>query len=327
MERRIVIWLYICCFMVFAMAVIGAITRLTESGLSITEWKPVSGAIPPLSDAQWRHEYELYRQSPEFRATPFWMSLVDFKHIFFWEWLHRLVGRLIGLVYALPLLWFAVKKQIPAGYGWKFVGVLALGALQGLLGWWMVESGLVDRPSVSHFRLAAHLLLALTIYSCMWWLALSVDSGRRIGDGTQSPVIRRLLPHALISLMLIVVTITWGAFTAGLHAGKIYNTFPLMDGRFTPAGAAHPLIEPGWVQFMHRWLAITTGLTILALAWRVRDAALGVMVFIQIGLGISTLLSSVWLPLAAAHQAGAVILLTLLLRATHRIVYRAENTT
>ncbi|HTK86002.1 MAG TPA: COX15/CtaA family protein [Patescibacteria group bacterium] len=319
MERRIVVWLYICCFMVFAMAVIGAVTRLTESGLSITEWKPVSGAIPPLNEAQWQHEYDLYRQSPEFHAKHFWMSLADFKHIFFWEWLHRLVGRLIGLVYTLPLLWFAIKKQIPPGYGWKFAGVLALGASQGLLGWWMVESGLVTRPSVSHFRLAAHLVLALTIYSCMWWLALSVDGRRNAADGTTKDYqLPSTVYHAMFSLALLVTTITWGAFTAGLHAGKIYNTFPLMDAQFTPTGAAHPLTEPGWVQFTHRWLAITTGLTVLALAWRVRDAALAIMVFIQIGLGISTLLSSVWLPLGALHQAGAVILLTLLLRTLYR---------
>lgn len=323
MERRIVAWLYICCFMVFAMAVIGAVTRLTESGLSITEWKPVSGAVPPLNAAQWQHEYDLYKQSPEFHAKHFWMSLADFKRIYFWEWLHRLVGRLIGIVYALPLLWFAVKKQIPAGYGWKFFGVLVLGASQGLLGWWMVKSGLIERPSVSHFRLAAHLVLALTIYSCMLWLALSINY--RPGAGTLPPVSRRLLPHAVFALGLLATTITWGAFTAGLHGGMVYNTFPLMDGHFHPSGAAHPLTEPGWVQFTHRWLAIISGLTIMALAWRLRDAWLAIMVFVQIGLGISTLLSSVWLPLAAIHQAGALILLTLLLCALYRVVNFSER--
>jgi cytochrome c oxidase assembly protein subunit 15 len=300
--------------MVFAMAVIGAVTRLTESGLSITEWKPVSGALPPLNAAQWQHEYDLYKQSPEYHARHSWMSLSDFKHIYFWEWLHRLWGRMIGLVYALPLLWFAAKKQVPAGYGWKFFGVLVLGASQGLLGWWMVKSGLVDRPSVSHFRLAAHLVLALLIFSCLWWLALGLK------NKTRAPVTGKLLKlHGVAALLLLVATITWGAFTAGLHAGLLYNAFPLMDGNLTPSGAPHPLTEPGWVQFAHRWLAVTTGLIILWLSWRVRDLALAAMVFVQIGLGISTLLSGVMLPLAALHQAGAIILLALTLRALHVI--------
>jgi cytochrome c oxidase assembly protein subunit 15 len=159
----------------------------------------------------------------------------------------------------------------------------------------------------------------------MWWLALSVNGEQRKGAGTSSSVTFPLLPHAVFALALLATTITWGAFTAGLHAGKIYNTFPLMDGQFTPAGVTHPMTEPGWVQFTHRWLAILTGLTILTLAWRACDLVLGIMVLIQIGLGISTLLTSVWLPIAAAHQAGAIILLTLLLRALHRVVFRSSE--
>ena len=308
--RAVIYWLYLCCFMVFAMAVIGAITRLTESGLSITEWKPVTGALPPLSHEAWEHEFNLYKQSPEFAQKHFWMELADFQKIFFWEWLHRLWGRAIGIVYALPLLWFFIRKQIPQGYGLKLLGILALGGLQGALGWWMVASGLIDRPSVSHFRLATHLLLALVIFSAMWWVALSLNGSRRIDR----------LPFTLYCLLLLLlITITWGAFTAGLDAGVIYNTFPMMDGGFTPPGAPDILHNHGWVQFTHRWLAVATGLAVFAFAWRTKNLWLALMVFVQIGLGISTLLTQVAIPLAAAHQAGAIILLALLLKSMQNL--------
>lgn len=306
-------WLYLCCFMVFAMAVIGAVTRLTESGLSITEWKPVTGALPPLTHEAWQREFALYKQSPEFAQKHFWMELSDFQKIYFWEWLHRLWGRTIGIVYALPLLWFWVRKQIPPGYKLKLLGILALGGLQGAVGWWMVASGLVDRPSVSHFRLAAHLLLALLIFSAMWVVALSLRARKRQTTAKK----RSLVMHGYLSLFLLFCTIAWGAFTAGLDAGMIYNTFPLMDGSFTPPGTAAILHDHGWVQFTHRWLAIATGLIILIFAWRVKDGVLAAMVFAQIGLGIATLLSQVYIPAAAAHQAGAIILLALLLKAIH----------
>jgi cytochrome c oxidase assembly protein subunit 15 len=298
--------------MVFAMAVIGAVTRLTESGLSITEWKPVTGALPPLSHEAWQKEFDLYRQSPEFAQKHFWMELGDFQKIFFWEWLHRLWGRTIGIVYALPLLWFFVRKKIPAGYGGKLLGILFLGALQGAVGWWMVASGLVDRPSVSHFRLAAHLGLALLIFSAMWWVAMELrvsSSELRANPATRRPQLATLLP-----LFLLAITIVWGAFTAGLDAGLIYNTFPLMQGQFTPPGGVDILHDHGWVQFAHRWLAMATGLTTLLYAWSAKNPWLGGMVFVQIGLGISTLLTQVNIPLAALHQAGAIILLALLLK-------------
>lgn len=307
--RALIYWLYLCCFMVFAMAVIGAITRLTESGLSITEWKPVTGALPPLTHEAWQHQFDLYKQSPEFAQKHFWMELGDFQKIFFWEWLHRLWGRTIGIVYALPLLWFFIRKKIPKGYGAKLLGILALGGLQGVIGWWMVASGLVDRPSVSHFRLAAHLLLALLIFSAMWWVALSLNDGK---------LKNKPLPRIVLCLpLLLLITIAWGAFTAGLDAGMIYNSFPLMYGHFMPPDAPDILHNHGWVQFTHRWLAMATGIAILAFAWRVKNIPLAVMVFIQVGLGISTLLTQVMIPLAAAHQAGAIILLALLLKSIH----------
>jgi cytochrome c oxidase assembly protein subunit 15 len=318
-NKSLVIWLFLCCTLVFAMATIGAVTRLTESGLSITEWHPVSGALPPLNAAQWQHEFDLYKRSPEFQAKHFWMSLSDFKHIFFWEWLHRLVGRSVGIAFAVPLLYFWRAKRIPRGYGPRLLLILGLGFLQGFVGWFMVESGLVNRPSVSHFRLATHLCLALVIYSAMFWTALDLLSSP---DHQLSRENRKWIKiHGLLALLLLATTIVWGAFTAGLHAGLEYNTFPGMDGHWMPDEpfSLRALATiPGWVQFTHRYLAQTTGLVILLYAVRLRNWPLGLMVLVQIGLGISTLLSQVWMPLAAIHQAGAIVLLSLLLVSLQR---------
>lgn len=308
-HRALIIWLYACCFMVFAMAVIGAVTRLTESGLSITEWKPVMGALPPLSAEAWEAEFALYRETPEFQHKHSWMELDDFKQIYFWEWLHRLWGRAIGLVYAVPLLWFWARRQIPAGYGWRLTGLLALGGLQGFVGWWMVKSGLVDRPSVSHFRLAAHLGLALVLFGLLQWFAMDLrhkfDAARR-------------QPEGWWGLALLSLTIIWGAFVAGLDAGMIYNSFPLMNGSLLPP---EPLLDfwhqHAWVQFTHRWLAMVTGVYLLWLAFKRTDHALAVMTCVQIALGVATLLTLVMIPVAALHQAGAVLLLALLLRNIH----------
>lgn len=316
-------WLLFCCLMVFTMCVVGAITRLTESGLSITEWKPITGAIPPLSQEHWQREFDLYKASPEFASKHFWMNLEDFKNIYVWEWSHRLLGRLIGLVFALPLLWFALRRQIPAGYGRKFLVLLALGGAQGFMGWYMVKSGLVDRPSVSHFRLAAHLGLAVLIFSLMWWYALDL---MKKPAGAAVAVSAGLKKHGWAMLALLALTMVWGAFTAGLDGGMIYNTFPKMDAYWIPPELTfnapawwNALHAPAAVQFVHRVLAMVTGLGILALGLRARDAALSVMVIIQVGLGIATILSQVIIPVAALHQAGALILLALLLRRLHRL--------
>jgi heme a synthase len=185
-ERPLAIsnWLLAVASLVFLMVVVGGITRLTESGLSITEWKPVTGAVPPLSHAAWQHAFDLYRRTPEYLEIngPAGMTLAQFKFIFFWEWLHRLLGRLIGIAFALPLLWFAAKRAIPQGYGWKLFGLLVLGGVQGALGWYMVMSGLVDRTDVSHFRLSAHLLLAFAIMSALIWVALDLRQVARTGE-------------------------------------------------------------------------------------------------------------------------------------------------
>ena len=310
--NRIINWLYVCCFMVFAMAVIGAITRLTESGLSITEWKPIAGALPPLNETAWQEQFALYQQSPEFATKHNWMQIEDFKKIFFWEWLHRLWGRMIGVVFAIPYFYFLIQRKIPEGFKVRLFGIFLLGGLQGVVGWWMVASGLIDRPSVSHFRLATHLVLALTIFAAMWWTILDLKKSQN--PPPSQPV---KSGHAIATLVLLAITITWGAFTAGLDAGLMYNTFPMMDGSLTPSGHPDILHDHGWVQFAHRWLAVTTGLMALALAARRKNAALAFMVFVQIGLGIATLLSQVNIALAALHQAGAIILLMVLLKEVH----------
>ena len=320
--RPVAVWLFVCCAMIFAMVVIGGITRLTWSGLSITEWQPVTGAIPPLSAADWQVEFAKYQQSSQYRLLNAGMSLADFKTIFLWEYLHRLWGRLIGFVYLLPFLYFLARGRIPRRLAWPLVGIFALGGCQGVLGWWMVKSGLADRIEVSQYRLTAHLALALVIYAATLWTALGLLHAR----SADAP--RWLRRASETVLALVGLTIAAGGFVAGLNAGLAYNTFPLMDGRFVPAGYAQltPFVR-NWfenipaVQFDHRLLAETTVTAVIVL-WLVgRRAALPyparmalhallVVALIQLTLGISTLLLVVPIPLAAAHQAGAVLLLT-----------------
>jgi heme a synthase len=325
-SRAVGLWLLGCAAMVLAMAVIGAITRLTESGLSIMEWAPVTGALPPLSQAEWERLFALYQQIPEYRQQNAGMGLAEFKSIFWWEYIHRLWGRLIGVVFALPLAWFWWRGQIDRAFGRKLLIALALGAAQGGLGWFMVASGFADRTDVSQYRLTAHLLLALAIYGYLFWLALSVIWPRPeySRDGA-APLLRRAL---WVLLALVAVTIASGGFVAGLNAGLTYNTFPLMDGRLIPDGYA---MQSPWivnlfeniaaVQFNHRILAVTTVTVALVLwLWSLsRDiapaahggfAALAILALIQLALGITTLLLVVPVSLGALHQAGAILVLT-----------------
>jgi cytochrome c oxidase assembly protein subunit 15 len=310
-KHHIIYWLGLSAFMVFSMAVIGAITRLTESGLSMVEWRPLIGALPPLSDAEWNRVFALYQESPEFEKKHFWMELPEFKKIFFWEWFHRFWGRLIGLVFAIPLIYFWLSKKIPEGYGLRFLGLLFLGGAQGVVGWWMVKSGLVDRPDVSHFRLAAHLGLAYIIFGL-----LCATAYRYTHD---IPAQISLLHYA--GLFMILLTVIWGAFVAGLEAGRVYNSFPAMaDGSLFPDGKAslHAIFyDHGWVQFVHRWIAKLTAVILCMVAYCYKSPAIAVMVFIQIGLGICTLLTVLWIPLAALHQAGAFILLALYIQSLY----------
>ena len=321
--------------MIVVMAMLGAITRLTQSGLSITDWAPIMGVVPPLNHAAWQQAFDAYRKIPQYQVLNRGMTLHEFKGIFFWEWFHRLWGRLIGLVFALPLLWFAATRRIDKSVGFKLLGLLALGGLQCFIGWFMVESGLEVRTSVSPYRLALHLGMALLIYALMLWIALGLFGIRKM---TAAKSLKR---HGWAALLLLAITMCWGAFTAGLHAGEVYNTWPLMGGAILPpAGFAlepawlNAFANPGLVQFIHRWLGPATALVILLWIWRLCRAApdkadrcwplaLGGMAIVQVALGISTLLTHVEIVLAVTHQAGAITLLTLTLINLKRLTPRA----
>ncbi len=330
-ERQLAAWLLVCCAVLFSLVVLGGVTRLTGSGLSITDWRPVTGVLPPLSEQAWQQEFDAYRASPEYQVVNRGMSLDDFKVIYGYEYAHRLLARTLGLVFAVPLLWFWVKGRIPARLRWPLLGLLGLGMLQGYMGWFMVKSGLVDVPRVSPYRLAMHLGIAFVIYAGMFWLALGLLRPRVArATATLGAGLRPLL-------ILLAVTITSGAFVAGLRAGYVYNTFPLMAGQWVPDGLLH--LEPAWrnffentatVQFTHRVLALATMVLVAVLwfrAWRLplsgtqRFAfhALAAATLMQVTLGIKTLLLYVPVGLGAAHQGGAVVLLSAVLFALHEL--------
>ncbi len=333
-ERQIATWLLVCCAILFALVVLGGVTRLTGSGLSITDWRPVTGALPPLSEQAWQQEFDLYRASPEYQKVNRGMSLDEFKVIYGYEWAHRLLARLLGLAFALPLAWFWMRGRIPPRLRWQLLGILGLGMLQGYMGWFMVKSGLVDIPRVSPYRLGAHLALALLIYAAMFWLALGLLRPTR----SRAPVPVAGGLRAL--LILVAITIMSGAFVAGLRAGYVYNTFPLMAGQWVPDGLLH--LEPAWrnwfenpatVQFTHRLLGLGTLAVVLLLwlrAWRLPLAAtqrlafhgLAAAAIVQATLGIKTLLLYVPVSLGAAHQGGAVVLLSMALFALHELGQR-----
>jgi cytochrome c oxidase assembly protein subunit 15 len=334
-DRSIGRWLLLCCGMIFLMVVIGGITRLTESGLSITEWQPVSGVLPPLGAAQWQADFEKYQAIPQYRAVHPDMTLAEFKLIFFWEYLHRLWGRLIGLVFGGPFLYFLARRRISRQLAPRLAGLFVLGGLQGALGWYMVESGLSQRIEVSQYRLAAHLLAAVVIYAAMLWVALDLLPARVEASG--DPRRHRLRRGVGAAIGLVVLTLLAGAFVAGLRAGYIYNTFPLMAGGLAPAEywSLTPWYlnwfeNPAAAQFNHRALAETTWVVVTTL-WlhglrldlprglRVALHAFFAAASLQAALGIATLLLGVPMPLAVAHQAGAMLLLTAAVVARHRL--------
>jgi heme a synthase len=307
-------WLLFVASLVFLMVVVGGITRLTESGLSITEWNPVSGAIPPLTHEQWQHAFDLYKQTPEYREIngPAGMDLAHYKFIFFWEWIHRLLGRLIGVAFALPLAWFAVKRAIPQGYGWRLIGLFLLGGSQGVLGWYMVMSGLVDRTDVSHFRLSAHLLLALFIMAALIWTALDLRRLARTGANDRA----RLRPASIGTATILFVQLLLGAWVAGLNAGYVSNTWPLMNERFFPAGIdwsngfgfalTH---DPFLIHFLHRWWAWVAVVALVIFSRKVKQVdrraslAIHTAFGLQILLGIATVETGMNIVMAALHQA------------------------
>ena len=307
-------WLLVVAGLVFAMVIIGGITRLTESGLSITEWKPVSGAIPPLNAADWAHAFDLYKATPQYLQVsgPAGMTLGQFQFIFFWEWIHRLLGRVIGLAFALPLLWFAIRRAIPRGYGLRLVALLLLGGAQGALGWFMVQSGLAGRTEVSHFRLSAHLLLALFTFGALVWTALDLRSLARDPDARPA----RLRPFAALVLAGLGLQLMLGAWVAGLRAGQVANSWPLMNDRLLPDGIdwsngigfalTH---DPYLIHFIHRWWAWSVVVLLVLFARKVkpldRRASIAIQstIGLQILLGIATVMSGVELWLAVLHQA------------------------
>lgn len=313
-------WLFSVALLVFFMVIVGGITRLTESGLSITEWKPITGALPPMSEAAWQSEFTKYQQIPEYIEIngPAGMTLQDFKFIYFWEWVHRLLGRLIGMAFALPLAWFAIKRAIPPGYGGRLIGLLALGGMQGVIGWWMVSSGLTERTDVSHFRLATHLLAAFLILIGLVWTALDL---RQYARDQSRPA--GLTSFGLIVFIVLFVQLLFGAYTAGLNAGFVSNTWPLMNGSFIPDGIDwsaglwtqlnnHPVL----IHFVHRWWAWVTVGFLIVLARRVKKTSRKASIAIhssfgtQLILGIATVMTGVNITLAVLHQAvGALVVI------------------
>ena len=330
--RAVAAWLLVCCALVFALVVVGGVTRLTHSGLSITEWQPIVGTVPPLSAADWDEAFAKYRATPEYRDVNPGMSLAGFKGIFWWEYAHRLIGRAIGVVFLVPFLWFALRRRLPRGYVLPLAGIFVLGGLQGALGWYMVQSGLVDDPRVSQVRLTAHLGLAFLIFGAMLWTALSLRHSEAPRARTANA--RPAVAYAALVFAMILT----GGLVAGLRAGFAYNTFPLMQGHVVPPEIL--MLAPWWknffwnmatVQFDHRAIAWVLALVTPLLWWRVRRApdspprartaahALLAMLALQVTLGIATLVNVVPLPLAAAHQAGALLLFALSLNLAHAL--------
>ncbi len=324
-HKPIALWLFSICAVIFCMVVVGGLTRLTGSGLSMVEWAPITGWLPPMTAEQWQAVFELYQATPQFSKVNAGMDLAGFKSIFWLEFIHRLLGRVIGLLFLLPMLWFLWRIPMTAALRWKLVGLFVLGGLQGVLGWYMVKSGLVNDPKVSQYRLTAHLGLALIIYASVLWVALGLwftDLQERY------PPSRHWVWSSVALALLVFVTILAGGFVAGTHAGYAFNTFPLMHGQLIPED--YGALSPWWinsfenvaaVQFNHRLLATVTLMLALGLVWRGFTAYLSVrflaaltvlilVITVQYLLGIATLLLVVPISLASSHQAVAVLVLT-----------------
>ena len=319
-NRAIAIWLFVMAFLVAMMVVIGGVTRLTGSGLSMVEWRPLIGTLPPLSQAEWMRVFTLYQASPEYNDINYGMSLAEFKLIFFWEYFHRLWGRMLGIAFALPLAYFAFRKMIPQGYKLPLVVLLFLGGMQGVIGWWMVKSGLVSDPTVSQYRLATHLGMALFIYGMLLWTGFNLFYGKAL----------RPSGHMMGVVTIVAITIIAGAFVAGMDAGLLYNEYPLMGDGLVPIeygeeGLSDPFENPAAAQFHHRWIAVLAVIGVLTL-WRranriahirSRGITVGAIVLGQFTLGIFTLLNGVPVWMGAAHQLGAVLLLGACLWCVH----------
>ena len=335
-ERAIAIWLFVMCALIFAMVLLGGATRLTHSGLSMVEWRPLFGVLPPMSEAAWQGVFQQYQQFPEYQKINFAMTLGEFKRIFLFEYSHRVLGRAIGVAFILPFLYFLIRRRLSWRLAPRLAVMFVLGALQGILGWYMVQSGLVERPDVSPYRLTAHLGLAVIIYAYMLWTAMSLlqPARHRLQAASRARALRIAAP---IVGGLIFLTILSGGFVAGNDAGLAYNSFPLMDGRFVPADIFR--LEPWWrnffeslplVQLDHRLLALLVILATVIL-WlaglrqplstgaRRAFGAWAAVALAQLALGIATLLLFVPVPLGVAHQAGALLTFTMALWTCHEL--------
>ncbi len=320
------LWLFAVAFLIFSMVIVGGATRLTDSGLSITEWRPLLGIVPPLSQADWLAAFEKYKLIPEYSVVNRGMTLAEFKFIFWWEWAHRLLGRIIGAAFLLPFLVFALTGRLARRYWPRFIGLFILGGLQGALGWYMVASGLVGRVDVSQYRLAAHLTLAALIFAAILWVAFGLAKRPR-------PPAAGREAWGLAIVALIVLQVAAGGFVAGLDAGMGYNTWPLMEGKLVPDGLL--ALQPAWrnffvnamtVQFDHRVLAYVIAAVVALHAYIVRSSAallLLAAILVQISLGIWTLLAQVPLGLGLIHQAGALIVLAAALWNLHAMLSRS----
>jgi len=328
-------WLFTVAALVVFIVAVGGITRLTESGLSITEWKPVSGVLPPLNEAQWQKAFDDYKQIPQYIEVtgPAGMTLADFKFIFFWEWVHRLIARIIGLAFALPLAWFWIRGAIPKGYHARLIALLALGGLQGAVGWWMVSSGLSADVRVSHFRLATHLLVALFTLGGLVWTALDLRALARGEDCA------RLTPFTLFALAALALQLFMGALVAGMRAGYVagagwfnWDAWPLMQGSFVPegidwaAGRLHALLnDPFVTHFVHRWWAWVVVVILVVMARKVRQLDRRASIAIhsafgtQVLLGIATVMSGVALWIAVAHQLTGALLVAVSVWGAHTL--------
>jgi heme a synthase len=339
--RAIRWWLITIAALIAIMVLVGGATRLTESGLSIVEWKPVAGTLPPLNDAQWREAFAGYQTIPQYRELNAGMSLDEFKTIFWWEWSHRLLGRVIGIAYLLPFLWFLWRGALSADLKRRLWIIFGLGALQGAVGWWMVASGLTQRVEVSQLRLATHLVLALAIYAAIVWTL------RRLSERQSAVASSRLKITAMVLLMLTFVQFYLGALVAGLRAGRVFNTWPEIDGALIPSAARLFFEAPWWrnlfdntltVQFEHRMVAYALlALAILHAVDAIRSRAglaavngavwLAVAIMLQSALGIQTLLHQVPILLGLAHQAVAIVVLTLAILQAERLAARQVDRT
>jgi cytochrome c oxidase assembly protein subunit 15 len=320
-KKIVGIWLMSGCLLIFCMVVVGGITRLTGSGLSITEWKPIMGAVPPMNQSEWQAAFEKYKQIPQFQKINFDFTLENFKSIFWWEYIHRLLGRFIGVVFIVPFAWFYFRKMLDKTTIKKALFLFLLGGLQGIIGWLMVKSGLTERTSVSHIRLAIHLITAFITYGFTFYFALEI-----LNNKMKKQINLKMLRFSWWLFIIVTVQIIYGAFVAGLHAGKIYNSFPLMNGSVVPADAMqyNPAWEnffdnPAMVQFIHRFFALIIFILMILFFFYPARKEMDVfqknavnlfagVVMLQIILGILTLLTVVNIPLAVIHQAGAFLL-------------------